>query len=397
MSPGDARGLQGLFLFNGSDAAGRPVCLRIVGGRIAEREPQPGDRQVDLGGDRLLPGLINAHDHLQLNDLPRLKYRPNYENVSQWIADIDPRLHEDPLLRAHGAVPRSQRLLIGGIKNLLSGVTTVAHHDPCYPELSQPSFPVRVLQGHGWSHSLALDGEVAVQQAQRETAPDRPWIIHAAEGIDAAATTEFDRLEALGCIGPHTILVHGVGLSATQRQQLAQSGAGLVWCPGSNLHLFGRTLDVDALSCLPRLALGSDSRISGERDLLAELGLARVLTGWDEGRLEALVTGQAAAMLGLTDRGVLAPGRLADLLVLPAGLPLSHASRTDVRLVLVGGLPRYADPEMAAAFGPTAGLAPVQVDGRPRFLAQTLVSALRDSVLHEPGVSFPARVMEPLS
>jgi cytosine/adenosine deaminase-related metal-dependent hydrolase len=384
-----------LFLCNGSDASGGPTCLRIVDGRIAEPRPRPGDRRIDLGGDRLLPGLVNAHDHLHLNALPRLKYRPAYENASQWSADIDPRLRQEPLLCSHRALPRWQRLLVGGIKNLLCGVTTVAHHDPAYAELDDPSFPVRVLAGHGWSHSLGLDGEAAVRQVERDTPPDRPWIVHAAEGIDAAAAAEFDRLEAMGCIRPHTVLVHGVGLGAAQLQRFVRSGAGLVWCPGSNLHLFGHTLPADALALLPRLALASDSRISGERDLLAELALARTLTGWDEARLEALVTDRAAELLGLADRGTLAPGALADAVVLPAGLPLSRACRADVRLVLIGGVPRLADVELAAAFGKDAGLAPVEVDGRLRFLAQAHVAALRESAAQEPGVTLPSLVPEP--
>lgn len=378
-----------LFLFNGSDADGQPVCLRIVGGRIAEPIARPGDRHIDLGGGRLLPGLINAHDHLQLNALPRLKYRERYENAVQWIADIDPRLALDPLLSAHRAIPRPERLLIGGIKNLLSGVSTVAHHDPCYAALVDPAFPVRVPAAYGWSHSLVLDGEVQVPRAQRATPSRQPWIIHAAEGIDDAAAAEFDRLDALGCLAPNTVLVHGVGLRADQQRRLAQAGAGLVWCPGSNLHLFDRTLDAAALARLPRLALGSDSRISGERDLLAELALAGRLSGWDEDRLEALVTRDAAALLGLHDRGVLVPGRLADILLLPAGQALSGSSRADIRLLLIGGRPRYADPDLAEVFeslDPAAALAPVHVDGRAKRLARQLVAALRQSTLQEPGL-----------
>jgi hypothetical protein len=42
-------------------------------------------------------------------------------------------------------VPREERLLIGGVKNLLSGVTTVAHHDPLYSCLQEATFPVRVV------------------------------------------------------------------------------------------------------------------------------------------------------------------------------------------------------------------------------------------------------------
>ncbi|HEX2012238.1 MAG TPA: hypothetical protein VJN44_14985, partial [Roseateles sp.] len=127
--------MQELTLIN---AQGAPSALRIAGDRIAALDASAGsgERCVDLRGDRLLPGLINAHDHLQLNALPRLKYRPRYTRVGEWIADIDPRLKSDPLLLANGRVPRAQRLAVGGLKNLLSGVTTVAHHDPLYAPLT---------------------------------------------------------------------------------------------------------------------------------------------------------------------------------------------------------------------------------------------------------------------
>jgi len=183
------------------------------------------------------------------------------------------------------------------------------------------------------------------------------------------------------------VLVHGLALSEAQQRRLVQAGAGLVWCPGSNFHLFGRTLDPKALNRLPRLALASDSRISGERDLLAELALARRLTGWDEPRLQALVGTQAANLLGLQDRSALKPGQLADVLLLPPGLPLSQARRSDVRGVLVGGELRYADPDLARAFGDAADLVPVRVDDKPKALLGSLADTLRGISLQEPGLS----------
>ena len=70
--PSSASG--GLTLINAQMAIGEFSTLRIVGSRIAAlgADPGDGDRLIDLQGDRVLPGLINAHDHLQLNSLPRL-------------------------------------------------------------------------------------------------------------------------------------------------------------------------------------------------------------------------------------------------------------------------------------------------------------------------------------
>jgi len=358
-----------LQFINAIDREGRPVELGLADGRLA---PATDGRRVDLGGARLLPGLINAHDHLHLNGaLPRLRYRNGYRNASEWIADITPRLSTDSVLLAHRAEPRAQRLIAGGLKNLLSGVTTVLHHDPRDPVLDAPGFPVDAPAPAGWSHSLALDGEAAVRASRTAAAPGRPWVIHAAEGIDAAAALEFDRLDALGCIAPGTLLVHGLGLSAVQQRRMVEAGAGLVWCPGSNIHLFGRTLEPTWLFERGGLVLGSDSRISGGRDLLAEIAMVGELTGWPDARLEAWVTEGAARLLGLHDRGRLAPGLRADLIALPAGLPLSRATRADLRLVVVAGRPLYADAELGEAMG----LVPVRVDGRAKAIAPHLVGA----------------------
>ena len=56
------------------NAGGSVESLRIVGSRIAAINEcaSGGDLVVDLHGDRLSPGLINAHDHLQLNTLPEI-------------------------------------------------------------------------------------------------------------------------------------------------------------------------------------------------------------------------------------------------------------------------------------------------------------------------------------
>jgi cytosine/adenosine deaminase-related metal-dependent hydrolase len=375
-------------LINAVDDAGRSLSLSINGSRIASHAV---DGDIDLGGARLLPGLINAHDHLQLNaGLPRLKFRARYLNASDWIADITPRLSVDPALLTHRAEPRQHRLLLGGLKNLLSGATTVLHHDPRDAVFASVDFPVDVPEPGGWSHSLALDGEESVQASRRSASPGRPWIIHAAEGVNTAAAQEFERLEALGCVAAGTLLVHGLGLDVGQQHRLVDAGAGLVWCPGSNRHLFGRTLDPDWLYAQGRLALGSDSRISGERDLLSELALVRELTGWSDERLEAWVTTDAACLLGLHDRGRLEPGLRADLIALPPGMPLARASRADLRLVVVGGRPVYGDVDL----GEVLGLVPVRLDGRPKALAPHLVRMLGATALREPGLELPQPTMK---
>jgi cytosine/adenosine deaminase-related metal-dependent hydrolase len=345
-----------------------------------------GDLVVDLRGDRLLPGLINAHDHLHLNTLPPLESTGHWRHAREWVAQVNLCRRTDPAFESRIAVALDERLLIGGLKNLLSGVTTVAHHDRLYPFLAGGHFPTGVLTHYGWSHSLYIDGDEQVRNSYLRTPADWPWIIHVAEGVDEEAADEFDRLDALGCLGANTLIVHGIALGAGQRRRLENASAGLIWCPSSNSRLFGRTADVGDLVRRGRVALGTDSRFSGSQDLLCEIKAAREAAALEAGVLESLVTRDAAALLRLDDRGALKIGARADLLVLPGGMALATACRADVRLVVLGGRALYADADYAHLVAPAAHWAAIRVDGKPKMLESGLAAALRAASVSEPGL-----------
>ena len=162
---------------------------------IGER-PRHGDTVVDLDGGVVLPGLINAHDHLELNHYGRIKGRDRYDNASEWIADMGPRLSARPTIRDGRAHPLIERLFIGALKNLLAGVTTVAHHNPFYAEMRR-TMPIRVVRRYGWAHSFLLEARPAGARGEpggdvaarwRATPADAPFIVHLAEGVDDART-----------------------------------------------------------------------------------------------------------------------------------------------------------------------------------------------------------------
>ena len=93
----------------------------------------------------------------------------------------------------------------------------------------------------------------------------------------------------------------------------------------------------------------------------------------------------------------MACGQLDDVLVLAPDIALSRANRTDVRLVLIGGEPRYADLDLVDELDVRHALMPVQVDGRFKLLARDLISALHEATVQEPGLDLHHHLLESVS
>ena len=372
--------------------------LSIADGRIGASSPARAYR-VDLRNQVIAPGLINAHEHLHLNAVPPLPVGAPFANSYAWIAAFQAHFR-NPFVVAALAVPKTLRLRHGALKNLLAGTTCVAHHDPWHPALDMEDFPVALLRDYGWSYALGWPAYGPPAWRSFDATPaDRPWMIHLAEGTDAVARAELSQLDALACLASNSVLVHGVGLRERDIDRIIETGAAVIWCPVSNRNLLGRTLDPRRLQAAGRLALGSDSRLSGARDLLEELRSVVAMSELGARAALALATTDAARILRLPRRGHLAVGAHADLLVVAdrggdAARSVAGIERSQIRAVVRDGVPRIADPDFAGWFD-AAGVetVPMTLDGRPKLLEK----ALADPALveMESGLAFASRVDEP--
>lgn len=351
----------------------RDCDIAIAGRRIRAIGHIPkaskGAITLDLSGHLIMPGLINAHDHLEFNLYSRLGRGP-YPNAGVWARDVY-WPNQSPI-QEQLQIPKGVRLIWGGLKNLLSGVTTVCHHNPRELAVFDKNFPVRVVKRFGWAHSLEFSPQLA--SIFRATPADWPFVVHLGEGRDQAARREIFQLDELGALDARTVLVHAIGLDRAGLRLAKERRASIVWCPSSNLFLFGRTLTKRAFSSGVPIALGSDSALTGQGDLLDEIKVAREVSGLSSAALYRMVTVGAARILRLrSGAGELKAGGVADLIAIPDSRRFPGAPA----LVIVGGKAKLISPSLARRV-PKNGLHPIDVEGRGEFLVDANIPKLRE-------------------
>jgi 5-methylthioadenosine/S-adenosylhomocysteine deaminase len=174
--------------------------------------------------------------------------------------------------------------------------------------------------------------------------------------------TAVAHLEELGLLGPRFVGAHGVWLTADDIKRLGDAGAAIAHNPASNLRLGSGIAAVrEMLEGGVTVGLGTDGAMSSDNLNLFEAMRMAALVGnvrfphdstrWlQAAEVWSLATRGSARLLGLgDDLGVVAPGRLADLVLLRSDStflrPLNDAlgslvyaeTGADVDTVLVGG------------------------------------------------------------
>ena len=235
-----------------------------------------------------------------------------------------------------------------------AGVTTVCHHNPRHPRTNESRL------SHSRRSKFAL-GALALYGAQlsskfRESHADLPFILHAAEGIDArSAQRDLRTGSHPGSRPPHRAgpraRVHSESVSLINRRAARRSSS--VLRPTISLH---RSPSLAFIQSLDTVVLGSDSPLTAAGDFLDEINFARNAIGLDTNSLYAMVTTRSAEVLRLRNGEKAPQAWLASRICWWSAIPRLRPAETlagltldRIEMVIVGGRIQLADPSIYRA------------------------------------------------
>jgi cytosine/adenosine deaminase-related metal-dependent hydrolase len=390
--------IEGPPIRNGWVVIDRGRVVALGGPRTDDRPPSSdhapdGDR--DLGAVALLPGLVNAHTHLELSHL-RDEIAPASAFVT-WIRGIMAARRQRPDARSVEIMDGIRRgideaiacgtALVGDISNTLatfepltaSPLAAVVFYelirfrapDPAAlveaaaAEIAAlaPSDRVRASLAAHAPYSVAplvfralrkavdRDGFVpcsvhvseSVEEVEFIQTGGGPWrtLLEELGSWDPAwvppGVSPVQFLDDAGFLGANVLAVHGVQMTLDDLGRLKARGTTLVTCPRSNGHTgAGAPPLQDFYDAGVRVAVGTDSLASApDLNVFAELATMRALApSIPAASLLRSATAEGARALGFdADYGTIEPGKRARLIAVDV-----PADVDDVEEYLVGGI-----------------------------------------------------------
>ena len=250
------------------------------------------------------PGLINSHDHLEYNLYPRLGHKI-YRDYVEWGNDI--HIKDKELINSIESVPAELRLQYGIIKNLISGVTSVAHHGSYNPVLNNS--PVTIIKKGTCIHSVRLGGRWKYKINLPKSG--EPYIIHTGEGTNTESAGEIDELIRWNLFNRKLIGIHGIAMTEEQSKNFT----AIIWCPDSNIFLFGKTADIRILKKNTAILFGTDSTLTADGNIFENIRTARNLKMLSDQELFYSLTKTAAEVWGLNNCASIEEGKNSDIVI----------------------------------------------------------------------------------
>jgi cytosine/adenosine deaminase-related metal-dependent hydrolase len=406
--PGDGTPIRdGAVVVAGREhAEGEGTVLDV--GAAAEVLPRHAGAEVVRIGGVLLPGLVNAHAHLELSAM-RGKV-PGGRGFVGWVEsliaqrpEVAPEDDAEAIDAAVDELVRAGTVAIGEITNSLASVRPLARRglagcvfhevfgqdraavlrrvEGLRAELDErlSSWPSRDLsyapaphtlytthgdavrallslaERHGTRTSVHLAEHAAERRAiEHGDGPVVEWLERRVRQTPAWPMQPlFDYAESLGALSPAVLLVHLVDAQPEELGRAAERGSRVVLCPRSNLHIERRLPPLLALRQAGlSAALGTDSLASNASlDVLAEAeALSQAFPDVPAWELIQMATWGGAQALGRTELGRLVKGARPGLLAVSGDVTASGDGAAFVLANL--SLPR----RMVAPRVPEAGL-----------------------------------------
>ncbi|MCX7786953.1 MAG: amidohydrolase family protein [Spirochaetes bacterium] len=351
-------------VLNSTHILHQPIAIK--GKRIAAVGKVEGI-PIDLQNECIVyPALINIHDHLRGDYLPRVGPPEGtfYLNWSEWDKD----LKTSRVFQERANISLMDSYLLGAYKNLFSGVCTVNDHFP--HEFNEPfldKLPIRVIREYALAHECSsFDlkwGDGIVTEHRRALKRGHPFITHLEEGFDEESQQGIEILLETGSLDEHAVLIHCIGFSDEDIRRVRKAGAHVVWCPASNMFMFNVTCKIrKILRAGVNVSIGTDSTHTGSINLLEELRYARSLYRTMYGEdlpartLFEMVTQNPAKALRREDSiGTLEIGKWADILVVKQieedpFETLLKMNLEDIELLVLAGIPILGSDRCIALF-----------------------------------------------
>jgi len=343
---------------------------------------------VDHGDAVILPGLVNAHTHLELSWM-RNRVPPG-DSMPAWAARLlalRRTISSEPAEPIHDAV-REMRAggtsLVGDVTNTLAAYDVLADsalagavfrellgfnmRDPAQAIATTQAQldalpPIERLRPSIVPHApYSVSPELF--RAIARAAGDKPVSVHLAESPDELrflqdgtgawrellgqlgvwndawrppACGPVEYLEQLGLVTSHLLAVHCAHVEDDDLARLARAGSTIVACPRSNKWTGAGTPPIERFFASgARVAIGTDSLASVEDlNMFAEMAeVRRLAPAVPASRIIAAATVEGAAALGFAEGfGTIEPGKRADLIAVRVRPGLE-----DVEEYLVSGI-----------------------------------------------------------
>ena len=368
------------------------VCDGVIEalGTSASVPSDPSRRTVRLSDQAILPGLVNAHAHLELSEL-RGEIPPSL-SMPAWARDVMAKRRSLETSKAARAVKlavadlrRMGTSLVGDIANTrlsaevlerTSVEAVVFREEIGFNVLDDEAREIadrlceeqREWTGRRVRYAVAAHAPYSVSpslfKALSSAAGEGLRSVHLAEskeeliflemGIGAWRDILEERgrwnprwmppavgpvayLSEFGWIGPSTLVVHGVHLTDAELRRLAESGATLVVCPRSNAWTGAGVPPLKKIFAHGlKVAIGTDSLASvPDLNLFSELAEVRkIVPDLPASEILKSATQVGASALGAGDRlGAIVPSRKASLIAVDVS-----GSSNDIEESLVSGV-----------------------------------------------------------